>query len=557
MKKISMTMVSITVLIVFGLATSAVADGFPTIVKTKYGKVEGYLSANNTVSWKGIPFAKPPIGGLRWKEPKKPDKWRSLRQADAFCEMCTQYVQLPSGLVLLDNEDCLYLNVWRPDSKETNLPVYFWIHGGGNSTGSASLPQYDGANLASKGNLIVVTINYRLGPMGWFTHPVLRKDKKKTAKSDSGNYGTLDIIMALKWVRKNIRAFGGDRHNITIAGESAGATNAISLLISPAAEGHFHKAIAQSGPMADSPSMDIGDDRVDEVIDALMEIDGIDRVGMKDKQIANYLRSKTAGEILSLYTPGFGGMIGVFANDEFPNVFKDGTVIHEDGYPEALISGDYNQVPVILGSNKEEHKLFMIYDLYGIPDPYYDFVNPLMTQCEYQLTAEGWSDFFWKVASVDDVANYLIQHQPGDIYAYQFLYGAYNYNTAGDPPDCTITTAVGFNAWPDYSHIVNGVNYGGPNYALWFGSLHSLDIPFFFGTYFFLNPNLTDVIFNQGYSGWGHLSDAMIDYVAQFARAGDPGDAGGEEWEPWSTLTGSRILFDADAEDAIIGMSVP
>jgi para-nitrobenzyl esterase len=228
-------------------------------------------------------------------------------------------------------------------------------------------------------------------------------------------------------------------------------------------------------------------------------------------------------------------------------MFKDGTVIHEAGYPDAIIDGDYNQVPIILGSNKEEQKLFMIYDLYGPPP--YNFSAPLMDPCTYQEEAEDDSDSFWKQYSTDIIAYLLTLHQPDDVYAYQFLYGAYHYD---QNQDCA---SIGFNAWPDFSYIVGQVNYGGPNYALWFGSLHSLDIPFFFGTYYFLNDNLTDAIFNDAYSGWLYLSDAMINYVAEFAYAGAPGDAGGEEWEPWSTFTGPRILLDADEDEAIIEMS--
>jgi hypothetical protein len=197
--------------------------------------------------------------------------------------------------------------------------------------------------------------------------------------------------------------------------------------------------------------------------------------------------------------------------------------------------------------------MFMLNDLYGPPpypipgEPYVLQMNP----CAYQAVAEGWSDFFWKLWSVDDVANYLTINQPGDVYAYQFLYGAYKYEySTTDPydPDCEIITSA-LNAWPDFSP--------GPNFALWFGALHSLDSPFLFGDDFFLNPGLSSLIFNPGYTGWGDLSDAMIDYLVQFARTGDPGDAGGVNWMPWSTPTGPRILFDADAEFAIIIMSSP
>jgi len=157
--------------------------------------------------------------------------------------------QIGSTGEVVGSEDCLYLNVWRPDTTEENLPVFVWIHGGGNSIGTGSQPGYNGANFADRNNAVYVSINYRLGPMGWFTHPALREDEIECAVDDmaclkeamaiainnSGNFGTLDIIKSLEWIKKNIKAFGGDKHNVTIAGESAGAHNVLSLLLSPLA----------------------------------------------------------------------------------------------------------------------------------------------------------------------------------------------------------------------------------------------------------------------------------------------------------------------------------
>jgi para-nitrobenzyl esterase len=542
MKKLFFSTAVATVLIFCGWVTFAVADGFPTVVKTKYGKVEGQLSDDAlTVAWKGIPFAKPPVGDLRWKTPDEPDKWDGVKETFDFCEMCSQYNEQVTEII--GSEDCLYLNVWRPDTEEKNLPVYFWIHGGGNATGSASVPMYDGTNLAAKGNFIVVSTNYRLGPLGWFTHPALRKGGKSDSMSKSGNYGTLDIIMALKWVKKNIKAFGGDPDNVTIAGESAGGIDVISLLISPAASGLFHRAISQSGPMSESPSLETGDARAEEVIDALMKADGLDREGMKDKEIAAYLRSKTPEKLFSQYPAWAFGML-----DKFPTCFKDGKVINKKGYPEALSSGDYNQVPIILGNNKEEWKIFMLNDLYGPPP--YNFASPIMNSCQYQATAEYITDYLWNPLCVDDVANLLKLHQPGKVYAYQFLYGAYNYSYGVDSSGNCKTVTTGFNAWPDYSI------YGPyPNYALWFGSMHTIEIPFFFG-HFFWNDALTPLLFRPAnYPGYELLSDAMIAYVVNFAHTGEPGDVDGVEWQPWATETGPRILLDANATETFIEMT--
>ncbi len=147
------------------------------------------------------------------------------------------------------SEDCLFLNVWRPRTAERGLPVYVWIHGGGNSIGSASMTdEYSGTRLAHRSNMVFVSLNYRLGPFGWFTHPALREGT--SAEDDSGNFGTLDIVHALRWIRDNIEAFGGDPGLVAVTGESAGGLNVLSLMISPPAEGLFHRVIAQSPPWA-------------------------------------------------------------------------------------------------------------------------------------------------------------------------------------------------------------------------------------------------------------------------------------------------------------------
>jgi len=274
------------------------------VVTTTYGDVKGFADNADTWVWKAIPFATPPVGELRWQAPHDPEPWSGIREETEFCNWCPQFSSEfdPSNntMHLAGNEDCLYLNIWRPQSEEIHLPVYLWIHGGGNSVGSASI--YDGSILASTSNLIVITIQYRLGPFGWFTHPALRQGE--SALDDSGNYGTLDIIKALEWVRDNINAFGGDPNNVTIAGESAGAINVLSLIISPAASSLFHKAIAQSGLLSPVP-LSAGDSYANTVIEALLANDGTPedqaqsvRESMTDAEIEAYLRSKSTEEFL-------------------------------------------------------------------------------------------------------------------------------------------------------------------------------------------------------------------------------------------------------------------
>ena len=218
------------------------------IVKSSSGIVTGYLK-NNVFHWDDIPYAKPPIDDLRWRAPRELDKSAQnnlLRPLDNnFC------VQESSGLGGPDTEshisgteDCLYLDIKTPNSKSKDLlPVMFWIHGGGNTSGLKDI--YDFSPFVKKHKVIVVSINYRLGPFGWFTHPSIQD--LQSGDDKTSNFGTLDIIAALKWVQSNIALFGGDPQNITIFGESAGGHNVFSLLVAKQAKGLFHKAISQSG----------------------------------------------------------------------------------------------------------------------------------------------------------------------------------------------------------------------------------------------------------------------------------------------------------------------
>ena len=200
------------------------------------GKVE-----NGVRIFLGIPYAAPPVGELRWKPPQEIASWAQERNSTDFSPSCPQPKQQDTGKF---SEDCLYLNVWTTAKKpDERLPVMVWIHGGAFNFGSASQPEYNGKNLAKKG-VVVVTINYRLGPLGFLVHPLLSKE---SAHNASGNYGLLDQIAALKWVQKNIAAFGGNPDRVTIFGQSAGSRSVSLLMISPLSAGLFHRAIAESG----------------------------------------------------------------------------------------------------------------------------------------------------------------------------------------------------------------------------------------------------------------------------------------------------------------------
>jgi len=509
---------------------------FNNVVETSYGTVKGFEDDANTWVWKAIPFAKPPIGDLRWKAPEDPESWGGVLEAAEFCDECFQFSM--DGSTLLGNEDCLYLNVWRPQTEEIGLPVYLWIHGGGNSIGSADT--YNGAMIASNSNMVVVTIQYRLGPLGWFTHPAFRDDEN--ALDGSGNYATLDIIKALEWVQDNIAAFGGDPDRVTIAGESAGAINVLSLVISPAASGLFHRAISQSGFLVQPAFESLlassegnyvlpfsrGDEYANNLIEDLLVMDGASedqaqniREGMSNNEIDAYLRSKSPEKFYAVLSATvFFGMI------DFPLIFTDGTVIHEDGVHALDDPDNFNQVPIILGTNLEEMKTFLF--------PFYS----LMPAESYQTLTMQESEL-WKMNGVDSLAQMISPHktQPG-VYAYQFLYGKpHEYYPHLEP----------FTAWP--------TDLDGINYAVMLGADHGLDVPFFFGGHSFLFGSLLFREDNRG--GYEALTDAMMAYVAQFARTGVPNVDGLPEWTKWSNIDGEskRILFDANADEAVIEMS--
>src|SRR5215472_12051715 len=223
----------------------AYADSSDTI-KVDGGQISG-TTTDGVHSFKGIPFAAPPVGSLRWKAPQPVVPWNGVRACDTFGPECPQapypqasmYYSPPAK----QSEDCLYLNVWTTAKPGDKLPVMVWIHGGALTRGSGAHAVYDGSALAKKG-VVLVTINYRLGPLGYLAHPELSAESPQRS---SGNYGVLDQIAALKWVQKNIAAFGGDPGLVTIFGESAGSWSVNTLVASPLARGLFHRAVGESG----------------------------------------------------------------------------------------------------------------------------------------------------------------------------------------------------------------------------------------------------------------------------------------------------------------------
>jgi para-nitrobenzyl esterase len=250
------------ILTVLGLATavalvsgqSVATSSGPSPIKTATGLVTGVPAPDGVWAFKGIPYAAPPVGTLRWKPPAPANHWAGIRAANEFDPACVQPKSSTASIYADDpprmDEDCLYLNVWKP-ARAGNAPVMVWIHGGALNTGNPASAIYNAERLAARG-VVVVSVNYRLGILGFLAHPQLSAESPQHV---SGNYGLLDQIAALHWVKDNITAFGGDPANVTIFGESAGALSVMDLLASPLARGLFAKAIAESAYMVSNPEL--------------------------------------------------------------------------------------------------------------------------------------------------------------------------------------------------------------------------------------------------------------------------------------------------------------
>jgi para-nitrobenzyl esterase len=283
--------------------------------------------------YKGVPFAAPPIGKLRWREPQRVAMWNGVRRADAYAAACMQKgVSMPGETPPTVSEDCLYLNIWTPPHTATaRLPVIVWIHGGGYTNGSASMPLYRGDRLARRG-VIVVTVAYRLGPLGFLAHPELTLESSHHA---SGNYGLMDQVAALEWVQRNIRAFGGNPGNVTIAGQSAGAMSVSMLMVSPRSVGLFQRAIGESGGVFEPTQLAPG------YLLARAELDG--------KQYAASLGATSLAELRRL--PAAKLLEGDADLVSHPVI--EPFVLPVAPY-DAFAAGQQHDVPLLVGSNAEE-----------------------------------------------------------------------------------------------------------------------------------------------------------------------------------------------------------
>jgi len=505
------------------------------------GSTVGFSNPRGGHAWLGLPFAQPPVAARRFRAPDPPAPLTDEHRALATGSACPQFASPLAGTDaegVIGDEDCLYLNVFAPrfeadkvPSGDERLPVLFWIHGGGNTIGHGGT--YDGGRLAAEQNVIVVTTNYRLGALGWFRHPALAAEARD-ARDASGNFGTLDLIRGLEWVRDHIEGFGGDPENVTIFGESAGGHNVFTLLVAPGAAGLFHRAISQSGgtwtepvTRAESYAEDGGDAHSSrEILVRLLAREGGSDAraranAMSADDLAAFLRTVSPGELLEAHLDeGETSTIGMYHS---PRMFRDGTVLPEAAIPDALAAGDFHKVPVMLGTNRDETKLFMALDSNYVFRLFW--LLPILTDKErYDRDAEYGSNL-WKVSGVDAPAVAMVSAGNAAVYGYRFDW---------DEQGSVLVT--------DLSSLL--------------GAAHGLEIPFVFDSF---DTGLMARIAGRGENPErDELARAMRDYWAEFARTGDPGKGGNEHppWTPWSPRAdGAKFIALDSASDRGIRMS--
>lgn len=494
------------------------------------GEVIGSREAEGVLAWRGLRYAAPPVGALRWRAPQPPAPWAGTFEALQHGPMAPQIAGLlapvpPSrhGQVVGD-EDCLFLNVFAP-AGATGRPVMVWIHGGGNAVGTAA--SYDVArNLAARDGVVVVTVNYRLGVLGWFMHPALQADAGASAAERSGNFGLLDLVAALQWVREHIAVFGGDPGRVTVFGESAGGQNVLLLLASPLAAGLFQRAIAQS-PVAETFSAEEAVDGVrgsplasrqagtreiaarcwaaaGRAADAAAAKQALQSVPLQEQ--AAFLRGLTPAQLIGAHE---AGSVGIYLT---PRPARDGTALPLAPLPEVFARGAWNRVPVVLGSNRDELRTFLA-DKPEHSKLLFGKLPKLHDRAAYVAQSDVQSAL-WRAVHVDTPADAMLAGGHADVWTYRF-------------------------DW-DEAPAIPGVR---PDILL--GAAHAMEMPFVFrdlaGDF-----DLFKVFTPFNRRGRAALCDAMGSAWTSFAAEGQPRLPGGVPW-PRRGAGGATesMLFDS------------
>lgn len=458
-----------------------------TLVQAPAGPVQGVV-IDNVIAYKGLPYAQAPVGPLRWRAPVALSAWTQTRVADDFAAACPQPRQASPSIYSSElpemSEDCLYLNIWTP-AKAEKAPVMVWIHGGSLMKGAGNDGRFDGAALAAQG-VIVVTINYRLGVLGYLAHPELSAEN---LEGISGNYGLLDQVQALKWVRDNIAAFGGDPSNVSIAGESAGGLSVLYLMASPQARGLFHKAVAQSAYMISTPELQRsshGDVPAQESGRRLAQRLKLDIAGLRKMEAMALVRAAEAIRFM-------------------PSGTVDGKIL-----PRQLVDtfnrGEQAPVPLLAGFNDGEIRSL----------PFLAPPAPATAQA-YEATIR---------ARYGDLADAFLRQHPSSAMTE------------------SVQTAVrdAMYGWTAEKLVRKQTELGQPAYFYYFDhayratneaklhAFHAAEIPYIFATFdrtpaAWPRPPLT--------LGEARFSEAMSQYWGSFIRTGQPRAEGQAHWLPY------------------------
>ena len=485
------------------------------VIPTSSGIVKGTKKINVTI-YEDIPYAKPPVGFLRWKAPREISAPVEIfPKENNFC------IQRPSNLGGVDgdgffvgSEDCLYLDITVPNNEiNQKLPVMLWIHGGGNTSGLKDL--YDFSKMAHRHDVIIVRINYRLGPLGWFTHPAIQSFQQGEDKTS--NFGTLDIIMALKWVNNNISKFGGDSNNVTIFGESAGGHNVLSLLASKKAKGLFHKAISMSG-YTTSISIEDAYNPVEKSSTSRYSSSKVIEKLVKKYGLANYPGKNSNEQIRELLlTIPIEDFFEIYAKrasyDEIPLTTADGIVIPKIGLKKALTKKEHvNIVPTIAGSNRDEVKLWLATATYFV-DLDYSLLGSILRIPKVDLSNEESFEAFnyyrssaWKIRGVDVPLKSLSEAGNNSLYAYRY-------------------------DWDDHRrHVI-------ADFKKLIGAAHATEIPLLTGNMDLVGGYpLSDIIYPPSISK-RYTSKNMMKFWTNFAKNGSPGKSSNAViWEKYQNI---------------------
>ena len=513
---------SIAILILLVTASCSTISNFnetdkDIVVKSQSGNYLG-IEATDLYVFKGVPYAEPPVGALRWRAPRDVEYLDAIIDATEFKNECVQPKDNSSIFnrnLSTGDEDCLYLNIYVPKNQNSlnknKFPVMYWIHGGSNIWGAGS--DYDFSNLATSQQVIVITINYRLGLFGWFASPFFAETAEGLDKSY--NFGHLDIIKGLEWVNQNISSFGGDKNNVTIFGESAGGSNTLTMIASPLAEGLFHKAISQSGYVS-SYSAEYAES-ISELSSKNIFAENIKYL-TDSNEIVDYLQGLTQTEVYEKYI----ATAEKYVYPITPITIRDGIVIPNEGVYKALEKTDPSLV-VVAGTNKDEMNYWFVNSEY-----FYDTsfeIRRTLKRSEANL--RSWNKYrsaIWRYKGAEEPLRRMSKSND-NLYSYRL----------------------------DWDEEDDGI-FG--DYSLFVGAAHGIDIPFIANSFDMeqIPWYIKNILFPESTAeGRDALSALMMRYWGNIAKYGDPNVFVPQKWEKFTASDNQMIILD-NPQDPNFGM---